>query len=371
MVLRSGGAFESAVVRYAIRADGTLDLASEREILRVPQPTGLHNGGKILWGPDGMLYVPLGDGGLAEGLSANSQDRTTLLGSVLRLEVPLAPEAEGYTVPADNPFVGNAEGWREEIWAWGLRNPWRSSFDASGRLWVADVGQNTWEEVNTVERGRNYGWDAMEGPLCFASSCEAFDAPVFSYPHNFETGGVSITGGLVYRGTRAPGLMGRYVAVDLITHRLWSLDADNPADVIDHGVVADNAWIVAFGEGAEGELYAVSYSQGRVLDIGAWVATDIEAPPASEPLALRVAPNPARTAATVVWGASGSPVWNGSSHLARVDVIDALGRTVQTHAPLAQAGRQLLDLAPLPSGAYAVRVALPEGTAVTRITVAR
>ena len=343
---------EGVITRYPILADGAADLGSEREILRFAQPTVAHNGGKVLWGPDGMLYVPLGDGGLDPALSPNGQDRTTLLGSVLRIQVPLAEE-DGYSIPPDNPFVGNTEGWREEIWAWGVRNPWRSAFDASGRLWLADVGQNTWEEVNIVERGGNYGWDHAEGPICSTPPCNGFVAPVFHYLHDSASGGFSITGGTVYQGTRAPGLVGRYVFGDFITHRFWSLDPDEPTDVIDHGTIPGTPWIVDFGESASGELYALAYFPGRVLDIGAWVATRAEAIPAAGPLALTIAPNPARGGATVSWTSN-------ASGLAHVAVTDALGRTVLNYAPLARAGRQKLDVSALAAGLYAVRVETPE-----------
>ncbi|MEL6616056.1 MAG: PQQ-dependent sugar dehydrogenase, partial [Bacteroidota bacterium] len=269
----------------------------------------------------------------------------------------------------DNPYVGNAEGWREEIWAYGVRNPWRSAFDASGRLWVGDVGETDWEEISRIERGGNYGWPRVEGPACFPIGTPECDrdgltAPVFTYPHDFETGGLSVTGGSVYRGTRAPGLVGRYVLADLISHRLWSLDADDPSEVIDHGIVEGNPWIVAFGEGGTGELYAVSYSRGRILDIATWAATDAEATPEAGPLALRVAPNPSAGEAVVTWAS----VAGGA---AEVTVLDALGRTVQTHAPLARSGRQRLDLGPLAPGVYVVRVVTPEGTTAARVTVAR
>lgn len=363
VVTFQGGPLASVILRFRVRNNGTVNASGPQEVLRLDQPDSVHNGGKILWGPDGMLYVPMGDGGLDPGLSENAQDRTTLFGSVLRLDPPRA-HAPGYAIPPDNPYVGNTDGWREEIWAYGLRNPWRSAFDASGRLWVADVGESDWEEVDLIARGANYGWDEMEGPACSAASCDDFVAPVFSYPHDIQTGGLSVTGGMVYRGTRAPALTGRYLLADLISHRLWSLRADDPSDVIDHGTVPGNPWIVAFGEGASGEMYAVSYSRGRILDIAAWAATDAEPPPSAGPLALQVAPNPASGAATVTWS-------SGAGGPARVEVIDALGRTVQTHTPLARSERQRLDLSTLAPGVYAVRVALPEGTATTRVTVAR
>ena len=152
---------------------------------------------------------------------------------------------------------------------------------------------------------------------------------------------------------------------DLITHRLWSLDPDDPSDVALHGVVGPNAWIVAFGEGGTGELYAASYTQGRILDIGGWAfASDAEAAPAPGPLAVRLAPNPARTAATVTWA-------SGAGGTARVQVVDVLGRTVQAHETPARAGRQRLELGALAPGAYAVRVATPEAVEAARLTVVR
>ena len=186
----------------------------KRVVLEVGQPFRNHNGGMITFGPDGMLYVGLGDGGSAGDPQRNGQNLGTLLGTVLRIDTEQAEENAPYGIPADNPFVGKT-GARGEIWAYGLRNPWRFSFDMeTGDLWVGDVGQNALEEVDIVHPGANYGWNVMEGSRCFRSpSCNAneFQSPVTEYGRDL---GCSITGGYVYRGQRIPALEGAYLYAD-------------------------------------------------------------------------------------------------------------------------------------------------------------
>ncbi|MEM6646810.1 MAG: PQQ-dependent sugar dehydrogenase, partial [Bacteroidota bacterium] len=186
----------SVVARYTVDAGDAsrAQPGSEQVILEIEQPFSNHNAGQLAFGPDGFLYIALGDGGSGGDPIEAGEDPTTLLGALLRIDVD---GAAPYVIPADNPFVGDTGGAREEIWAYGLRNPWRFSFDpATERLWLADVGQNAYEEVNVIERGGNDGWDHREGPACFEPSvgCATggFIAPRHSYPHTL---GRSITGG--------------------------------------------------------------------------------------------------------------------------------------------------------------------------------
>ena len=254
------------VERYRVSEDADrADPASARLILRVEQPYSNHNGGHILFGPDGMLYIAMGDGGSGGDPRGNGQNRATLLGSLLRIDVN---RGVPYAIPPDNPFVGDAAA-RPEIWAWGLRNPWRIAFDA-GLLYVADVGQDEWEEVTIVPAsagGLNHGWNLMEGNHCFIdSNCDAAGlvAPVYEYDHDE---GCSITGGLVYRGAAIAALTGHYLFSDYCAGFLRSLRyADGVVAEIAQWSVGDIGRVTSFGQDAAGELY-ITNSDGEVLKL--------------------------------------------------------------------------------------------------------
>jgi glucose/arabinose dehydrogenase len=254
---------DTRVVRYAV-SDTNPDVAepaSAALILAVDQPYPNHNGGLLLFGPDGKLYIGLGDGGSEGDPSGNGQRLGTLLGKILRIDVDAGTP---YAIPPDNPFVGRA-GARGEIWAYGLRNPWRFSFDIrSGQLYIADVGQNMWEEVDVAPAGQgglNYGWNTMEGMHCFITAgCDqtGLTLPVLEYSH---TDGCSITGGAVYRGTRARKAVGQYFYSDFCTGFLRSIVYDGQAQTIRSHTTweAGNIGRVqSFGEDAAGELYILS-----------------------------------------------------------------------------------------------------------------
>ncbi len=238
-----------------------IDLSSRRTLLRVAQPFANHNGGHVAFGPDGLLYYGLGDGGSSGDPEGNAQDTSTLLGSVLRIDPDVRGEAP-YAIPVDNPFA--AGGGRGEIYLYGVRNPWRFSFDRlTGDLWLADVGENAIEEVNHLPAGRgagaNLGWPALEGTRAFDGDPPP-DAvsPVYEYTHD---DGFSVTGGYVYRGSRIPALQGAYVFGDLGTARLWALAVDGGGGVAgraDLDVGVDEGTLVSFFEDASGELYVIS-----------------------------------------------------------------------------------------------------------------
>ncbi len=250
------------VSEWALNADGKVDRASERTILEIDQPWRNHNGGQILFGPDGTFYIGLGDGGSAGDPQENAQDLTTLLGSILRIDVDRRSEGLPYAIPDDNPFVrgeGLPTGTRREIWAFGLRNPWRFSFDpATGEMWCGDVGQDLWEEVHRIERGGNHGWRIKEGFADYAPDSRRGPGelvePVVVYPHSQ---GVSITGGFVYRGSAVPPLVGHYVYADFVTNRVWAIDVakERPEATEFTRVQAPSA----FGIDNAGELYATSF----------------------------------------------------------------------------------------------------------------
>ena len=263
------------ISRFQVSADPNVaSLDSERELLNLPQPVQNHNGGWLDFGPDGMLYVALGDGGGAGDPFNNGQDPQTLLGNILRLEVLLGEEAPYYQVPQDNPFLaGNGD---DRIWAWGLRNPWRCSFDReTGDLWIADVGQDNREEINfqpaSSSGGENYGWNVMEGELCFSNPnlCDdpSFTAPIYTYDHGFSTtSGESVTGGYVYRGP-IESLQGHYFFGDFVSSRIWSFRTDGQ-QVLDFTDWTETlqpdagslSGIASFGEDAVGNLYITAFS---------------------------------------------------------------------------------------------------------------
>ncbi len=231
---------------------GLLDPASERLLLEVRQPYPNHNGGALLFGPDGHLYLSLGDGGAAADPHGNGQNTGTRLGSILRLDIHGLP----YAIPADNPFADGGIG-KPEVWAWGLRNVWRMSFDpVTGVLWGGDVGQNAWEEIDVLEGGRNYGWDIREGDACFrGKTCETpgLTAPVHVYGREK---GVSVTGGPVYRGAALPSLVGAPIFGDFGSGTVWALCQQGDTAQA-HPISSSGLHPAHFGVDAQGEIVVV------------------------------------------------------------------------------------------------------------------
>jgi glucose/arabinose dehydrogenase len=278
----------SHISEFVANSPTSANASSERIVLQVDQPQANHNGGDLAFGPDGMLYISLGDGGGAndQGVGhvpgGNGQDPSELLGSILRIDVNATP----YRVPPTNPFAGRADG-RGEIWAYGLRNPFRFSFDrTTGDLIAGDVGQNRWEEVNRIVRGGNYGWVIREGFECFqpASGCgnvgrlgEPLIDPVLAYPNRAQSGasaiaGVAVIGGYVYRGVAIPGLHGRYVFGDFsgaqgglllvatpVASGPWTFE---PLELPDRAGGVLGHLLKGFGEGRDGAIYVLTTDQG-------------------------------------------------------------------------------------------------------------
>ncbi len=250
---------DTVVSRFRASADRErADAASEELVLAFDQPFANHNGGQLAFGPDGYLYVGTGDGGAAGDPQDNGQSLSTLLGKLLRLDVEELP----YRVPADNPFA-DAAGARPEIWAYGLRNPWRFSFDReTGDLFIADVGQNRWEEIDfqpsASRGGENYGWRSMEGSHCFApaSGCraEALALPILEYGHGE---GCSVTGGFRHRGRTVPQLAGLYVYADYCSGIVWGAEPAADGTWSSRRLLETRLAISSFGEDEEGELYVV------------------------------------------------------------------------------------------------------------------
>ncbi|MBX2998425.1 MAG: PQQ-dependent sugar dehydrogenase [Caldilineaceae bacterium] len=265
---------DTIIARYALRADDPNrgDPDSESVVMTLQQPAANHNGGMILFGPDGYLWIGTGDGGRAGDAFGHAQNPTTLLGAMLRIDVTSDP-TQPYTIPADNPWVEDlylGQNVSDEIWAIGLRNPWRYSFDrATGDLWIADVGQNRYEEINLVRAedlntGHNFGWPIMEGNQCYqTSNCDTtgLTPPLFDYDHG---NGCSVTGGKVYRGSAIPALEGVYIYGDFCSGRIWGYWTDAEQIAQNALLIESGQAISSFGEDEAGEIYVTDLNGGVV-----------------------------------------------------------------------------------------------------------
>ena len=256
---------QSVISRFHTTEDdpNKADPASEEELLRISQPFNNHNGGAIEFGPDGYLYIGMGDGGYRNDPLKSGQDIESLLGKILRIDVSGSAKGRAYEIPPDNPFVDVA-GARPEIYAYGFRNIWRLAFDSkTGNLWVGDVGQELWEEVNVVRKGGNYGWSQREGNHLFgntpAPGDKSYLAPIWEYDHRI---GKSITGGRVYRGSRTPELEGMYLYADYVSGRIWALEPTQGDRSVMRNweIVSGGIPVLAFGEDADGEVYYMTAS---------------------------------------------------------------------------------------------------------------
>jgi len=310
---------DTVVARYRLsESTGRGDRSSEVILLTVRQPYDNHNGGGLQFGVrDGMLYIGMGDGGSGGDPHNHAQRPDSLLGKMLRLDVESDPGR--YRVPAGNPFV-NDHAWRLEVWAYGLRNPWRFAFDRlTADLWIADVGQEDFEEVSFQPAasggGENYGWSLMEGGSCFKPDCDAtgLRLPVADYDH---LQGCSVTGGYVYRGARSPGLRGTYLYGDLCSGAIWGIRREG-SGFVTRRLASSGINMSTFGEDEDGEIYVADHATGRIFRIAGAV-------------------EPTFTAAGVVNAAGGQPGLVAGS-LATVFVYgirDTLGETVAGAVPL-------------------------------------
>lgn len=272
----TGRKLTSTISRFKATAEGHITADSEQVLLQVEQPYGNHNGGQIAFGPDGYLYIGLGDGGSGGDPEGNGQNTKTLLGAMLRINVDIDDSnGQPYVIPKDNPFAGSDQG-RGEVYAWGMRNPWRWSFDRkTGELWVGDVGQNDWEEINLVTQAGNYGWNLKEGTHCYAvDDCDTGDLkarlidPVAEYSHDQ---GCSVTGGYVYRGTNIQSLQGTYVFGDFCSGRIWGLSPTGEANNGSRNfqkelLMKSDLNIASFAEDNQGEIYVIHYD-GEIYKI--------------------------------------------------------------------------------------------------------
>lgn len=262
-----GAPHTSVISRFRVSKNdpNVADPKSEEVVLKLPaKPYWNHNGGTIAFGPDGMLYIAFGDGGSANDPHNNGQNLNTVLGKILRVDIDKKDAGLGYSIPKDNPFVGQSDT-RGEIWALGLRNVWRMSFDReTGVLWAGDVGQDLWEEIDLIVRGGNYGWKLREGLHQFVPKNGKGDPaalnrsdliePIFEYHHDL---GKSITGGHVYRGNKAPALAGLYLYADYVTGKLYALKYDTAKKKVtaNHSIPGNIKPVLSYGEDEQGEVY--------------------------------------------------------------------------------------------------------------------
>ncbi|HEX2788503.1 MAG TPA: PQQ-dependent sugar dehydrogenase [Ignavibacteria bacterium] len=267
------GTLTTRIARYQVSSNPDSAIKnSELILLTISQPFSNHNGGCIKFGMDGYLYIAMGDGGSGGDPQGNGQNTSVLLGKILRIDVNSTSGGNNYAIPPSNYFADSTGSQRKEIFAWGMRNPWRFSFDSvTSRLWCGDVGQNTREEVDIIENGKNYGWNKMEGFLCYPSpsSCDTAGRklvlPIVDYP---RSDGISITGGYVYRQTEIPLLTGKYIYADYGSGRIWSLQYNGPGNVVNTLLYDSPYAISSFGIDNNNVMYCLSYgSSGRVYKL--------------------------------------------------------------------------------------------------------
>jgi glucose/arabinose dehydrogenase len=265
---QSGSRLETVISKF--RSDGTLaDITSEEVLLTFEQPFANHNGGKVAFGKDGYLYIATGDGGSSGDPRSYAQNLNSLLGKVLRVDVNKKATGLNYSIPSNNPFIGQ-QGVRSEIYAYGLRNPWKMNLDkTTGKFWIADVGQNEKEEIDILEKGGTFGWKITEGFSCYSPSVNCNKAglidPVYDYGTNV---GRSITGGYVYRGNKLNGITGKYIYGDYASGRVWALAYDESTKVVDNTLLTRmTGSLSSFGEDEDGELYLLNYQSGKVQQL--------------------------------------------------------------------------------------------------------
>ncbi len=353
------GSLKSYVSRFSVSPSNpdSAVKASEAILLSAGQPYENHNGGKVAFGPDGYLYIALGDGGSGNDPQNNGQTLSALLGKILRVDVDTLTAPFAYGIPSTNPFAGNTQGFRQEVYAYGLRNPWKFSFDSeSGTLWAGDVGQGAREEIDTIVLGGNYGWRLMEGTLCTpgvnpgCADTAGLVRPVWEY--NRSAGDVSVTGGYVYRGSSIPGLRGKYVYGDFASGRIWALTTNGVNPATNDPLLDSPHQISTFGVDRQNELYVVAYSSGRIYRLtGPATSVGPEAVPVTFGLEQNY-PNPFNPTTEIRYRVADA----GRMRLA---VHDLLGREV---AVLVDESRPVgghsvtFNAAGLPSGVYVYRL---------------
>lgn len=359
------------VSRFRVKQDSADvgDPTSEVVLLVVNQPFANHNGGQIAFGHDDYLYVSLGDGGAGADPQNNGQNKKALLGKLLRIDVNRTENGKNYAIPPDNPFVGNPD-FAPEIWAWGLRNAWRFSFDrATNDMWIADVGQDKFEEVNfqpaASKGGENYGWRCYEASANFnINGCSAktnYVFPVFEYPHNNNTGGCSITGGFVYRGKLWEKMKGYYFFADYCTGNVWATKrkTDGTFETASFGKLGKD--YSTFGQDADGEILIAEYG-GKISRLTSDSTVSVQEPAPIPEFTAEILPNPVQKEVNV-------RLTMPDSFEFTLYITDISGKEISRKVIELTAGQHSLSLGELPSGAYYLQISAGKQHFVLPFTV--
>jgi glucose/arabinose dehydrogenase len=345
--------------------------SSEVILLTFAQPASNHNGGKMLFGPEGYLYIATGDGGGANDIPGNSQNLSSYLGKIIRIDVDSTVGSRNYGIPADNPFWNIATA-KHEVFAYGLRNPWRFSYDKeTNRFWIGDVGQGAYEEVDTLVKGGNYGWRMAEGTHCTSNAgpllCTdpSLIKPIYDYFHG--SGNISITGGYVYRGPSAPSLTGKYIFGDYNSGRIWSLQLRTDSTPL-ITQIAVSAWISTFGVDENGDLYTLNHTTGGIYKIRD-NATSIKSKDLLKDVSIRVLPNPAKTEIMVY--VKGTSTCGGSIEIRDVEGKVLKKATLQIPNNPKEEATLKLNVSDLASGSYTVSQPCGGAARSTKFIIAR
>jgi len=370
-------ACRTVIARYTVPSGSpnAADPLSEARILEIDQPYANHNGGMIAFGNEGHLYIGMGDGGDGNDPGNVAQNRSSLLGKILRINVDDTTGGKPYGIPADNPYAGTSQGFREEIFAYGFRNPWRFSIDGpTGEIWAGDVGQGAREEIDLVRKGGNYGWKIMEGSICRppTTGCDTAGLvfPVKDYGRSL---GYSVTGGYVYRGSARPGLQGAYIYGDYGSGRIWMLRWSNGALTADSLLIDTPYALSSFGTDSNGELYVLDRSGSAPTSIYRFATLPLTSVADSRdsgvmPISLdRAFPNPCNPSVTLRFHLAAAV----QTHLAVYDVLGRLVLVLVDGVRTAGEHEVHFDVSRLASGVYIYRLMASVRTEICTFTVAR
>ena len=365
--IRRGNTLFTIIARMSVDSEdpNLADPSSEITVMEFVQPFANHDGGQIAFGPDdGHLYIATGDGGLGDDPLNAGQDLRSVLGKILRIDVDNPDEGINYGIPETNPFANNSH-YRGEIWAWGLRNPWRFSFDPpTGRLWTADVGQNRFEEIDIIEKGGNYGWRVTEGWHCAnpSNNCDSIGliGPVWEYG---RSAGNSVTGGFVYRGSNTPEIEGLYIYADFGSGRIWGLDYKSDDDVTNILIEDTDLPIATFGIDENNELF-IGALNGKLYKLED-PSGSVDDPEEAGAMLHPAVPNPATDRVTIPY-----------EIMARTKVslalYNAIGEKItQLVEGVEEKGKHDIefDTTGIPAGVYYARLSTGQGQISRKVTV--